>query len=236
MRGSTISPSPRRVSQPRLAAPFGNTASTTFTSAGIQTQIQTINDASNSDRLLLHGALVKVDAQQAKLESQENLLDLQGGLISELENKLSDIIVSFDSIRRDMVMNQQVVKDAVVDIQSCVSQYEGFGSRIERLEKKQAILNREILSDVGKLSKLQLEMSDVDVALASERDRVTEMREGLRDLRGKVEGLMSCEGTAAESSASGSGIIRRTRKTSSTNAIIKHSIAQPSTPAYVSIP
>lgn len=130
----------------------------------------------------------RFDAREAELElQQKNSANLQEALESS-EERISEML--------------KVVEDCRVDVASCVAQASTFTTTANELQKRVNLLDREVLRDDGKLPSLAREMGDVDVAMASDRDRVIMLEEKLDEVLAKVDEVCALGRTPPPSSGS----------------------------------
>ncbi|KAG8893696.1 hypothetical protein FRB99_001806 [Tulasnella sp. 403] len=121
------------------------------------------------------------------MDVRDDVINSQHDLIKALQQTLRDTHALLISTRQD------VLQECRVDIASCASQVFGLDSNVNELQKRVAALEREQLTKEQRFESLAKEIGDVDVAMASERDRVSAMDQRITDLVVRVEEVAGLE-------------------------------------------
>ncbi|KAG8935622.1 hypothetical protein FRC02_007333 [Tulasnella sp. 418] len=182
------SPGPSKPDVPRTKTPSSKPAPPLPQSHSILSALEARLDSytnavrASEDRLKTQQTemMDMVKKLQNRIDAQETLIQTQHHLIEELRQALLDT-------HEMAVQTRQSITDVRVDASSCVSQISFFSTSVSNLTKRTIAMEREVLQENGKLPKLEKELSEVDVAVESERDRVTDLEHKVTSLQKELE-------------------------------------------------
>lgn len=140
----------------------------------------------------------RIAAQDAALQAQNDLVRT----LQQTVREMHDLLVS---------TRQDVLEACKVDVASCVSQSSILTQAVAELQKRVDAVEVEVFDEGGKMEGLSKEMGDVDVAMASERDRVSCLETRIGELEVKVDEVTG-ESTIPTSASSSSFRIRKNSK------------------------
>ncbi|KAG8997955.1 hypothetical protein FRB94_007294 [Tulasnella sp. JGI-2019a] len=137
----------------------------------IQKQIEDLISAFKiqNDELAL-----RVDEQEQKIEAQQRVIDNLQASVEE-SNKLV------------MTIRQLVAEEMSLDVASCVQQTSDLLEANAGVDGRIRLMETEMFTEGGKLYQACKEIGDLDVAMMSERDRLSKLVEKVAVLTAKIE-------------------------------------------------
>ncbi|KAG8926102.1 hypothetical protein FRC01_009334 [Tulasnella sp. 417] len=138
----------------------------------------------------------QVAALTERIAAQDVALQAQNDLVCTLQQTVKEMHELLVSTRQDLL------EACKVDVASCMSQSSILTQAVSELEKRMDAVEVEVFDEGGKVEGLMKEMGDVDVAMASERDRVSCLETRLVELEVKVDEVMGESAPTSATSAS----------------------------------
>ncbi|KAG9044106.1 hypothetical protein FS837_008769 [Tulasnella sp. UAMH 9824] len=168
----------------------------------VQTEIA---ELSASLKAVEDARVEQVAALTERIAAQDVALQAQNDLVRTLQQTVKEMHELLVSTRQDLL------EACKVDVASCVSQSSILTQAFSELEKRMDVVEAEVFDEGGKMEGLVREMGDVDVAMASERDRVSYLETRIGELEVKVDDVIG-ESTVPTSASSSSFRIRKNSK------------------------
>ncbi|KAG8902113.1 hypothetical protein FRC00_001782 [Tulasnella sp. 408] len=168
----------------------------------VQTEIA---ELSASLKAVEDARVEQVAALTERIAAQDLALQAQNDLVHTLQQTVKEMHELLVSTRQDLL------EACKVDVASCVSQSSILTQAFSELEKRMDVVEAEVFDEGGKMEGLVREMGDVDVAMASERDRVSYLETRIGELEVKVDDVIG-ESTVPTSASSSSFRIRKNSK------------------------
>ncbi|KAG8963415.1 hypothetical protein FRC00_006614 [Tulasnella sp. 408] len=168
----------------------------------VQTEIA---ELSASLKAVEDARVEQVAALTERIAAQDVALQAQNDLVHTLQQTVKEMHELLVSTRQDLL------EACKVDVASCVSQSSILTQAFSELEKRMDVVEAEVFDEGGKMEGLVREMGDVDVAMASERDRVSYLETRIGELEVKVDDVIG-ESTVPTSASSSSFKIRKNSK------------------------